>query len=132
MQAHALLIFDLDIKTRNWLDWLSSHSSLAKPLHRYHGIITMKNNSLYFDGYDVREKQEVEIVINKHHITSLYYGYDKLYNLGEVRGLGMTWKPIRITFNENGKEQNLYLITNYNLGKTDNNEWLMLLQKWLA
>ncbi|MGZ5242631.1 MAG: hypothetical protein ACXWEY_16040 [Bacteroidia bacterium] len=74
----------------------------------------------------------MDIFIYRKHITAVYYGYDAVYNISEVRGLGLSWKPIRITFNETGQEQNMYAVFNYNLGNTNNEEWFSLLQKYIC
>ena len=131
MRANVLLIFDDDIQTRSWKDWLAAHTSFSKPLYRYEGIITMQNDGLYFTGTDKRTQTEVDIIIYRSHITGLFYGYDDVYNISEVRGLGLSWKPIRITFNETGEEQNLYAIFDYNMGNTNNEEWFSLLQNYI-
>ncbi len=90
MQAAALLIFDGDVRTRSWWDWLSSHTSFSKPLHRYNGVIYLRNKGLYFEEFYKRAGNAVDIIIEKHNITSVYHGYDNIYAVSQVRGLGLT------------------------------------------
>ncbi len=133
MQTPALIAFDEDIKSRSWSDWLLAHVSFGKPLYRYEGVLSADYNTLRFQGRDKRSKQNVIFRIGKNEITQLYLGFDKIFNASETRGMGLTWLPLRLTLlTDDEKERYLYLITNYNFGKTDNQQWFTWLQNWLS
>ncbi len=46
----------------------------------------------------------------------LYYGYDETFSTFKTKGMGMTWAPLRITFDssEIKNETDLYLVTEFN------------------
>ncbi len=73
MNSHTLLIFDVDVRTRSWKEWLLAHTSFSKPLHRYEGELSLLNDKLYFEGLDKRAKEndEVEIIIFRQQITEI-------------------------------------------------------------
>jgi hypothetical protein len=129
MEISALWAFEEDIQSRSWLDWLKAHTSFLQPLHRYEGHLTVYADNLHFSGIDKRTKEEVTFDIYKYQLLQLYLGFDKTFNLSETRGLGF-WLPLRITFLQEEKEEKLYLITNYNLGFSDNKNCFEFLKIW--
>ncbi len=44
------MAYEEDIKSRGWIDWLKAHTTGFKPLHRYEGILELKENELIFNG----------------------------------------------------------------------------------
>lgn len=131
-QSLALWAFEEDILSRSWLDWFAAHISFGKPLHRYEGVLSVQNNSLELAGNDKRTKEEFYLEIYKHGIEQLYLGFDETFNASETRGLGLTWLPLRIVFTENEEERKLYLIINYQFGRTDNKEYFEFLKQWVS
>jgi hypothetical protein len=129
MEISTLWAFEEDIQSRSWLDWLKAHTSFLKPLHRFEGMMTVYTNSLNFSGVDKRSQEQVSFDVNKHDVTQLYLGFDETFNLLETRGPGF-WLPLRITFLRDGREEKLYLITNYNFGFSDNKNCFEFLKIW--
>lgn len=131
-QAPALWAFEEDILNRSWKDWLLAHMSLGKPLHRYEGILTITTNTIELIGEDKNTKQEFLLEIYKHEIEQLYLGLDDTFNAAETRNLGLGWLPLRLLFSRDEQIQKLYLIINYNFGRTDNKECFEFLKQWLS
>ena len=131
-QSPALWAFEEDILSRSWLDWLAAHISFGKPLHRYEGTLTVHDNLLQLTGEDKRTKEDFSLDIYKYQIEQLYLGFDDVFTALETRGLGLTWLPLRILFTNNGKKAKIYLITNYQFGRTGNKEYFEFLKKWVA
>jgi len=134
-QTPALWAFEEDSLSRSWMDWLAAHVSFGKPLPRYEGILTLRNNFLQLAGNDKRTKSEFYLEIYKHEIEQLYLGFDEAFSISETRGLGSTalsWMPLRISFIKNEEERTLYLITNYHFGKSDNGEYFEFLKQWVS
>lgn len=130
-QTQILWAFEEDILNRSWLDWLAAHTSFGKPLHRYEGLLTIYNNSLQLKGIDKKTKKEFYVEIFKYEIEELYLGFDKTFRASETRGFGLSWLPLRILFVKNKQERKLYLIVNYQFGKTGNKEYFEFLKQWL-
>lgn len=130
VETSVLWAFEDDILSRNWLDWLTAHTSFLKPLHRYEGVMTIYPNKLIFLGVDKRTHKKVSIDIYKYQIGQLYLGFDETFNAMETRGLGLRWLPLRVTFTQDNSEKILYIITNYNLGRSDNQDYFEFLKKW--
>lgn len=131
-EGDALIAFEEDIRKRSLLDWLRAHTSFMKPLHRYEGIIKLYDNGLYFQGIDKKNagKSSMEIEIFRDEIFQVYHGHDKVFSLFETRGLGLIWKPLRISYKKD-KDINLYLIINYRFGRSTNAAWFQILREWL-
>ena len=131
MEISTLWAFEEDIQSRSWSDWLKAHTSFLKPLHRYEGILTVYTNSLNFSGMDKKAQTEISFDIEKHQITQLYLGFDPTFNILETRGLNF-WLLLRLTFLQDGKEEKLYLITNYSFGLSDNKNCFEFLKMWVG
>jgi hypothetical protein len=133
LETTALWAFEEDILTRSWGDWMEAHTSLLKPLHRYEGQMNVLTDKLTFSGIDKRTGDETFFAIEKYQIEQLYLGFDESYNAMESRGLGLIWLPLRVTFMQNGKEEKLYIITNYRFfGWADNKDYFEFLKNWLS
>lgn len=131
-QSPALWIFEEDILNRSGLEWLSAHISFGKPLHRYEGTITINENSLLLEGFDNRQKVEVSFEIFKGQMVQLYHGFDKSFTALETRNLGLSWYPLRITFQTDSGNKNVYLIINHRFDRTDNLEYFEFLKQWVS
>ena len=108
---------------------MEAHTSLLKPLHRYEGQMNVLPDKLTFSGKDKRTGDETFFAIQKYQIEQLYLGFDESYNAMESRGLGLIWLPLRVTFLQNGKEEKLYIITNYRFfGWADNKDYFEYLK----
>lgn len=132
-ETNTLWAFEEDVLSRSWGDWMQAHTSFLKPLHRYEGQMNVLPDRLTFSGKDKRTGDDIFFTIQKSQITQLYLGFDESYNSMETRGPGLLWLPLRVTFFQNGKEEKLYIITNYRFfGLTDNNDFFKYLKNWLT
>ena len=134
-QIPSLWAFEEDILSRSWVDWLVAHVSLGKPLHRFEGMLTVHDNFIQLTGKDKRTKQDFYLQIVKYEIEQLYLGFDEIFCTSETRGLGispLSWLPLRISFTKNEEERKLYLIVNYQFGKSDNTEYFEFLKQWVS
>jgi hypothetical protein len=132
-ETTALWAFEEDILSRSWGDWMEAHTSFLKPLHRYEGQMSILPDKLNFTGIDKRTVENTFFDIHKYQIVQLYLGFDESYNAMETRGLGLFWLPLRLIFLLNGKEEKLYLITNYKFfGLADTKEYFEYLKNWLS
>jgi hypothetical protein len=132
-ETTTLWSFEEDILTRSWGDWMQAHTSFLKPLHRYEGQMNVLPDKLTFSGKDKRTGEDIFLTIQKYQIEQIYLGFDETYNAMETRDFGLKWLPLRVTFLQNGKEEKLYIITNYRLfGWSDNQDYFEYLKNWLS
>ncbi len=131
---NAYLIFKNDFSHRNWIDWIKSHIMLGPPPYRFQGSISFDYNGISFNGYDTHLKENREFNIAKDDITQLYYGYDETFSTFQTRGMGMTWAPIRFTFDssEIKNETDLYIVTEFNGVYSENKNLFEELKIWLS
>jgi hypothetical protein len=131
METNAVWAFEQDIKSRTLLDWIIAHTSFMKPLHRFEGQMTVHADRLQFHGKDRRRNEEVDFQLFKHQIDQFYLGFDETFSAFETRGLGLGWQPLRINFSQQGQENKLYLIVNYQFGFSDNSGFFEYLKEWV-
>ena len=81
------MAYEEDIKRRTWIAWLKAHTTGFKPLHRYKGVLEVKDNELIFNGRDVKENKEFQLKIPLKDIKGLRYGFDEFSEEGK-RGPG--------------------------------------------
>ena len=131
-RAKALLAYQEDIKRKSLVDWFLAHVSFLKPLHRYEGEIKLTNEKLIFQGKDKKNNSSHKLEISKEEIKEIYLGFDEVFKRSEDRSLGLTFKPLRITFEKNGKLKIAYFIINFKriTRTTDNKKWFELLERW--
>ena len=101
-QTPAIWLFEEDVKTRSWLDWLTAHTSFLLSLHRYRGRLIITDDHLELQGRDKRTREEVML------------------------------QPLRLTYDVSGESRTLYLIANYRMGQCDNAALFAFLQTWAA
>jgi len=133
MVVNALIIFQEELKQRNFFDWIISHFSGALPPHRYAGEIDIANNLIKFCGTDTWSNTESEFIIEKYRIEEIYYGYDRVYNVFQGRGLGLVWAPVRVKFTgAGGEERYAYFITSSDAWSSTNKDFYNYLVEWLS
>lgn len=109
---NSLTAFEEDIKSRSWLDWLKAHTSGFKPLHRYEGILELRNNELIFDGKDVKENKNFQLKISLKDITDVHYGFDEVFKGREERA--RPWnKPLRVKYQSENGVRTIYLFVHF-------------------
>lgn len=122
---NTLMAYEEDIKNRSFWEWMKAHTSFAKPLHRYEGVLELNNDELIFTGRDVKENKEFLIKIPLKDITDVYYGFDKVFRGRDERA--WPWnKPLRIRYRYENGERTIYLFAHYHIKKgirsSDNKE----------
>lgn len=130
----TLMAFSGDIRKRSFFDWLKAHTSFMKPLHRYDGVFTLERDRMFFNGRDVKTDKDFSIDISKNDVTDVNLGFDEIFKRSEDRGMGIGFVPLRIGFKRNGKEDAIYLITEFNRTKrtSENDLWFERIRKWLG
>lgn len=133
----AYLIFKDDFKSRNWIEWIKSHLMFGPPPYRFKGSIIINHYGLTFMGYDSYTKQDAEFTIRKNQITQLYHGYDATFSQFQTRGMGLTWAPVRITFepmefNDNETETDVYIVAKFNGVFSENQTLFEELKRWFS
>lgn len=131
-QTPAIWLFEEDVKTRSWLDWLAAHTSFLLPLHRYRGRLIITDDHMELQGRDKRTKEEVMLYISKQSIEQVHLGFDEVFSVSETRGMGIGWQPLRLTYDVSGESRVLYLIANYRMEQSDNAALFDFLQTWAA
>ncbi|MGA1872382.1 MAG: hypothetical protein ACMUHY_01800 [Thermoplasmatota archaeon] len=133
-EERTLMAYGDDIRTRSWKDWIRAHTSLAKPVHRYEGEIRLYPDRIEFRGIDSRKDREYFKVVKKEDVTGIHHGFDRTFGKREDRSLGLGFKPLRITFFDDGTERTMYLITSFDrLRRSSNNPaWYRSLTEWIS
>ncbi len=128
----VLFSFKEDIAKRSIKDWLTSHISFLLPIHRYKGDIELAEDQLTVTFVD-QNTQLSKIILKKNDIINIHHGFDNVFRTGDDRSVGLTFKPLRITFDKDGKEHSLYLIIDFNrLTRTSKNrDWYETLMNWM-
>ena len=133
LNVQALIIFQEDLQKRSFFDWISSHISGSLPPHRYIGNLELTDKCMRFAGYDSQQKCHAEFLMMKERILEVYHGYDKVYNIFQTRGLGLTWAPVRLKFTDDGDDTKVvYFITGYTILGTTNKDFYSFLREWLS
>lgn len=131
-EEKVLMAFDTDIKNRTLGEWARAHTSLAKPLHRYEGEITLEEDRIVFHGINKQTRRDFLKVIMKDTVTDVQIGFDRVFKRREDRSLGLAFKPLRISFRENENIRMMYLIISFKpIRRSSNNqEWYDILIRW--
>jgi hypothetical protein len=133
LKVQALIMFQEDFQKRSFFDWVVSHITGSLPPHRYAGNIEITDKCIRFIGYDTKQKCNAEFILLKERIREVFYGYDKIYNIFQTRGLGLMWAPVRLKFtDESDSAKVLYIITGYEIQGTTNKDFYLFLQEWLS
>jgi hypothetical protein len=130
-ESLAFLSFSEDIRERTFLDWLETHISTAQPLHRYKGLLKLDRDKISFYGTERKTGNDFRLLIYRYEILQLYHGFDDVFTALETRNLGLSWKPLRISFTREKADFHVYLIIDYAFGRTTNEAWMETLKTWL-
>lgn len=130
-ESLAFLSFSEDIRERTFLDWLETHISAAQPLHRYKGLLKLDRDKISFYGTERKTGNDFRLLTYRHEILQLYHGFDDVFTALETRNLGLSWKPLRISFTRGKANFHVYLIIDYAFGRTTNEAWMEALKTWL-
>jgi hypothetical protein len=130
-ESLAFLAFSEDIRKRTFIDWMEAHISAAQPLHRYKGLLNLDRDKISFYGTEKKTGNDFRLFIYRHEIQQLYHGFDDVFTVLETRNLGLSWKPLRISFTRDKTDFRVYLIIDYAFGRTTNEAWMEALKSWL-
>ncbi len=130
-ESLAFLSFSEDIRQRTFFDWLDAHISTAQPLHRYKGLLKLDRDKISFYGTEKKTGNDFRLFIYRYEILQLYHGFDDVFTALETRNLGLSWKPLRISFTREKVDFHVYLIMDYAFGRTTNEAWMETLKTWL-
>ncbi len=110
--GNSLLAFEEDVKTRGLLDWIKAHTSGFKPLHRYEGVLEVKEGELIFSGRDVKKARGFRLKIPLKDIADVYLGFDDVFRGREERA--WPWnKPLRIRYRTGSRVKTVYLFAEF-------------------
>ena len=124
----ALLAYNEDIEKAGVRDWVTSHTSFMKPLHRYRGYLVMQEGSISFSGEEKDTITPHLLTIPIGNITDVHHGFDDTYRRSDDRAIGFL-RPLRITFRENGSHKIIYLWVGFRrlLRTSKNHQWFEML-----
>jgi hypothetical protein len=60
---NSLVAYEEDVRNPSFWDWMKAHTSGFKPLHRYEGMLELKEDRITFDGKDVKESRDFNLEI---------------------------------------------------------------------
>ncbi|MCC7332729.1 MAG: hypothetical protein IT232_08990 [Flavobacteriales bacterium] len=131
MTVNALWIFDKDLPNLSNFNIIASRFSLAPPIHTYSGTIEIEKDRIRFSGIYINNSAPFDFSIYQRDIIEIYHGFDELYSVYLVRGLGL-WKPLKIRFQNGNHVSSIYIISNYKMGFSGNSQLFNVLKDWLG
>ena len=94
--------------------WARLHGSPQAPVHRYAGILTIRDHSLVFRGMDLRERKDFEEEIPLGEISDVSLGLDNLHDIGQDRSFASGEpEPLVVRHRHNGRTETNYFVTNF-------------------
>jgi len=109
---------------------LASMTSFVAPLHRHEGNIALSNKEIIIEAL-TSEDESLSIPLNK--LKQIYLGFDQVFTQLMVKGFGLFWQPLRITYQrDDGEIGAIYLIIDYNGIFTHDKDWYNTLTSMLA
>jgi hypothetical protein len=126
--SKILLSYKEDILERGLLDWIISHTSFLLPSHKYKGIIELVDGQLVITLHDSNK-----IIVNPTNLSDIHYGFDEVFRFGNDRSMGLSFKPLRLTYKlDNELEKVAYIITDFNrfTRGSNNKNWYNTLNEW--
>jgi len=141
-KTNATIIMEEDIEAllTEWdrvPTWIKIHLSSRRPAHRYEGQLFLDDESLFFEGRDMKEGRRIELELPLDSITAVDLGFsEKLQaDIDPVFGTGGP-VPFSVEFRENGQTRKAFISTcadNYPAHINMNNiRWYEMLDEILA
>eukprot|EP01116_Phalansterium_solitarium_P024455 TRINITY_DN8980_c0_g1_i1.p1 TRINITY_DN8980_c0_g1~~TRINITY_DN8980_c0_g1_i1.p1 ORF type:complete len:151 (-),score=7.24 TRINITY_DN8980_c0_g1_i1:126-578(-) len=134
----AVWSFKTDVENRSFGDWFEAHTSFCLPLHHYEGSIQFDGRHLVLEGHHKSDATKtVRLVLGPTEVRDVFYGFDDTFRRREDRGLGLGFRPLRITYTVKGSDAPspsiIYVAVDFSraLRTTRNSEWSELLNKWI-
>jgi hypothetical protein len=108
---------------------MASMASFAPPLHRHEGNIALTNSEIIIEGIS-DDDESLSIQLNQ--LKQIYLGFDDVFPMSAVRGLGLLWQPLRIEYYLSRVEtQSIYVIIDFNGVYTHDKDWFKTLTQML-
>lgn len=132
-KEEALLAFEEDVKKRTICDWVRAHTSFARPVYKYDGSISIEDDHLVFSGIEKDSGRRMLFHVDRKDLEEIRLGFDDVYKRGLDRSLGLAFKPLRISYWEDGDLRTFYVITSFErIRRSSNNlEWYNRLKRWM-
>ena len=103
--------------------------SFMPPLHRHEGNIALSNSEIIIEGIS---DDDAGLTIPLGKLKQIYLGFDDVFTITSVKGLGLFWQPLRITYYTDAVEtQSIYLIIDFNGVYTHDKDWYGTLTQML-
>ncbi|KXZ43469.1 hypothetical protein GPECTOR_89g489 [Gonium pectorale] len=130
--ARVLWTSPEEIRKRTFMDWLAAHTSFCAPLHHWEGVIALTPDMLELWGRHKRSGGEQHIPILPEELSDIHLGFDDVFTRWSDRSLGLTFKPLRLTYGSKGAPYTLYVIVDFKRWRrgSDNKLWHDKLQEW--
>ena len=94
--------------------WARLQGSPRAPVHRYAGILTIRDHSLVFRGMDLRERKDFEERIPLGEIHDVSLGLDALHDGEHNRSFTSGEpEPLVVRYRQNGRLETNYFVTNF-------------------
>lgn len=108
---------------------MASMVSFTPPLHRHEGNIALTKSEIIIEGI-ADDDEDLTIQLNA--LKQIYLGFDDVFPISSVRGLGVFWQPLRIEYYTSDIEtQSIYLIIDFNGVYTHDKYWFKTLTQML-
>lgn len=108
---------------------LASMTSFVPPLHRHEGNIALTNSEIIIEGVG-DDDEDLSIQLDR--LKQIYLGFDDVFPVTAVKGLGLFWQPLRIEYYTSAVEtQSIYLIIDFNGIYTHDKDWFKTLTQML-
>jgi len=79
------MAYEENIESRDFWDWMKTHTSGFKPLHKYEGVLELTDEKMTFIGKDVKDDKDFKLEIETRDITDVYFGFDEVFTGWEDR-----------------------------------------------
>jgi len=93
--------------------------------------MTVFTHHLTLSGTDKRKNRACSNDVFKYPIEEIYLGYDGTFSRWETRGFEK-WEPLRLSLSQEGINEKLYLICNFDRGTSSNRECFDFLKDWMS
>ena len=97
---------------------MSGLSGIGGPLHNHRGLIALTDQEIIIES-----DEDKNLLIPLSALTQLYHGFDDVYTRYSVKNAGMFWQPLRVSFVKDNQTVTLYLIIDYLLFYSQNQNW---------
>ena len=108
---------DLSDLLSSWFgirQWFFGHTSFMKPIHRYRGEIVWVNDSLVFQGWDLKERTDYQEIVRLSDITQVSIDFDRHFRQSMDRQLGIAgFRPLSVCYRVDDGDQIAYIFARF-------------------